>query len=179
MKKSILSIASFIIAISSSAAISAPFGSMNDVAYAKQLWAALEGFQLVGKNATVSTPYKGTHPHGAVLDTIDSQVWMNGHKNTVIIKRNYGGKGVSKTAVANNPNQYLKAVTVMFKRTGYDSTTKDWFWVKYSPNGDILKNPKGMALAGLVGKGGNKGCIACHKAAPGGDFVFNHDRYAK
>ncbi len=139
----------------------------------------LEGIQLVGKQATFSTPYKGTHPRGAILDTIDSEAWVNGHKDKVIIKRNYGGKGITKQAVANNPNQYLKAVTVMYKRKGYDAATKDWFWVKYSPTGNILKNPKGMALAGMVGKGGTKGCIACHKAAPGGDFVFNHDRYAK
>ena len=159
--------------------IAAPFGSDADTRYAHQLWQALEGIQLVGKHATFSTPYKGTHPHGAILDTIDAEAWVNGRKNKVIIKRNYGGKGVSKTAVANNPNKYLKAVTVMYKRAGFDAATKDWFWVKFSPTGKILKNPKGMALAGLVGKGGTKGCIACHQAAPGGDFVFNHNRYAK
>ncbi len=163
----------------SNLAMSAPFGSAEDISYAKQLWSALEGYQLVGKNATLSAPYKGTHPHGAILDTVDSEVWVNGYKNIVIIKRNYGGKGVSKMAAANHPNQFLKAVTVMYKRNGFDPATKNWFWVKYAPNGQVLKNPKGMALAGLVGKGGNMGCIACHKAAPGGDFVFNHDRYAK
>ena len=80
-------------------------------------------------------------------------------------------------AVANDPVKYLKAVTVMFKRPGYDAETKDWFWVKYAPNGKVLNNPKGVALAGKVGKGGNAGCVACHRAAPGGDLVFNHDRY--
>jgi hypothetical protein len=27
-----------------------------------------------------------------------------------------------------------------------------------------------------VEKGANKGCIACHRTAPGGDFFFNNDR---
>jgi len=34
-----------------------------------------------------------------------------------------------------------------------------------------------MKLAGRVAKGAPTGCIACHKAAPGGDYIFNHDRY--
>ncbi|MEW7988069.1 MAG: hypothetical protein AB2799_19955 [Candidatus Thiodiazotropha sp.] len=43
----------------------------------------------------------------------------------------------------------------------------------------MLKNPKGVSLAGCVGKGMAKGCVACHQGAPGGDMVFNHDRYAE
>ncbi len=94
------------------------------------------------------------------------------------MKRNYGGKNVTVEKVADNPDKYLKAVTIMFRREkGYDSPNKDWFWVKYAPNGNILKNPKGMSLAGRVVKGMKKGCIACHRAAPGGDFVYNNNRW--
>jgi hypothetical protein len=64
----------------------------------------------------------------------------------------------------------------MFKRKGYDGDNKDWFWVKFKPDGSLHKNPKGMQLAGKVAKGMPKGCIACHKAAPGGDYVYNFDR---
>ena len=97
----------------------------------------------------------------------------------VLVKRNYGGDGVSKTAVADNPGKFLKAITVMFKRNGYDAETRDWFWVKYNPDGSLAKNPAGMMLAGKVAKGKPKGCIACHTAAPGDDFVYNSnaDRY--
>ncbi len=158
-------------------AVAAPFGGAADVGYAGKLWAAMEQGGLVGKGAIMSAPYIGVHPHGAILDTIDAKATVDGEANVVIIKRNYGGKGVSKQAVANDPAKWLKAVTVMYKRTGYDASDKDWFWVKYAPNGMVLKNPKGMSLAGMVAKGKPKGCIACHKAAPGGDFVFNHDRY--
>ena len=154
-----------------------PFGTGGDVDFAGKLWKAMENQQLVGSESIMSTPYTGVHPHGAILDTIDATATVEGERNIVIIKRNYGGEGVSKQVVANDPGKWLKAVTVMLKRDGYDAENKDWFWVKYSATGSVLKNPQGMALAGRVGKGGNQGCVACHKAATGGDLVFNHDRY--
>ncbi len=65
------------------------------------------------------------------------------------------------------------AVTVMFKReAGYDPENKDWFWVKYKPDGTLHINPKGMALAGRVAKGMDQGCIACHKAVAAKDYIF-------
>ena len=152
------------------------FGGDDSVAYAAQLWGALNDVGMAGSNAVMSKPYKGQHPHGAVLDTIEGSVTVSGHKGRVIVKRNYGGEGVSEAAVANDPNKFLGAVTVMFKReAGYDSDNQDWFWAKYLPDGSLDKNPKGMQLAGRVAKGADKGCIACHGAAPGGDMVFNHD----
>ncbi|MFQ6021529.1 MAG: cytochrome P460 family protein [Acidiferrobacterales bacterium] len=154
----------------------APFGGPEDVKYSQALWKALTKANFVGSNAIMSTPYTGQHPHGAILDTIDGTVKVKGDTGRVIVKRNYGGEGVSKQAVANNPGKYLKAVTVMFKRSGYDADNKDWFWVKFKPDGGLHTNPKGMQLAGRVAKGKAKGCIACHKAAPGGDYIFNFDR---
>jgi len=154
----------------------APFGSDEDIGFAGKIWNSLEQAKLAGSGRIVSTPYQGSHPHGAILDTMDSQIMVEGKKGSVIVKNNYGGEGVSKKAVADNPEKYLQAVTVMFKRPGYDADNKDWFWVKYAPDGSIMKNPKNMALAGRVAKGMPQGCIACHQAAPGGDMVFNHDK---
>jgi len=155
----------------------APFGDPDSVAYSQKLWQAMEAGNLVGSNAIISKPYKGTHPHGAVLDTIEGTTRVDGHTGRVIIKRNYGGEGVTIPKVANNPGVHLKAVTVMFKReSGYDSDNRDWFWVKYKPDGSLHVNPKGMQLAGRVAKGKPKGCIACHQAAPGGDYTFNNNR---
>ncbi|NHX27496.1 cytochrome P460 family protein, partial [Escherichia coli] len=37
------------------------------------------------------------------------------------------------------------------------------------------QNPAGMALAGLVGKNADAGCIACHQAAGGDDYLFTTD----
>ncbi len=162
----------------------ATFGSTaqadgHDVAYAGKLWQALVAAKLAGPGAIHGTPYEGTPPHGAILDTLDSKVTVNGHTGTVIVKRNYGPEGLEKEQVANDPGKHLKAVTVMFRREkGYDPEDKDWFWVKYDVKGGVLKNPAGMALAGMVGKGADAGCIACHMSAPGGDLVFNNDRFA-
>ncbi|MEN8180201.1 MAG: cytochrome P460 family protein [Pseudomonadota bacterium] len=177
LKKSVaLSFAAILVSASASAA---PFGGAEDVAYAGKLWQSLTDSGLVGSDAVMSTPYTGMHPHGAILDTIDAKTTVGKDTGVVLVKRNYGGEGVTKASVANDPAKYLKAVTVMFKRHGYDPDNKDWFWVKYAPNGSVLKNPKGMSLAGRVAKGMPKGCIACHTAAPGGDMVYNHDRFAK
>ena len=172
-------LATVLITLSTGSLHAAPFGSAEDIGYAGKVWNALQQAQLAGSGRIVSTPYQGSHPHGAILNTIDSQITVEGQQGTVIVKNNYGGEGVSKQAVANNPDKYLMAVTVMFKRPGYDADNKDWFWVKYAADGSVMKNPMKMALAGRVAKGMPEGCIACHKAAPGDDMVFNHNRYAQ
>lgn len=154
-----------------------PFGEPEDVAYAAKLWQAMIDARLIGQDSVMSTPYTGQHPHGAILDTIDTEMTLEGNTGELIIKRNYGGDGVSQQAVANNPEQWLQAITVMYRRNGYDADNRNWFWVKYLPDGSLAKNPKGMELAGRVAKGAKQGCIACHQSAPGGDYVFNHDRY--
>ena len=153
----------------------APFGGDEDVKYAKNLWKSMVNESYAGKDAIKSRPYTGQHPHGAILDTIEGPINIDGRLYNIIIKRNYGGPGVSRDTVANDPAKYLKAVTVMLKRPGYDPETNDWFWVKYKADGSIDTNPAGMMLAGKVAKGKPKGCIACHTAAPGGDMMFLHD----
>jgi hypothetical protein len=63
----------------------------------------------------------------------------------------------------------------MYQReAGYDADNQNWFWAKYKPDGSLHKNPKGMQLAGRVAKGKPKGCISCHKVAPGGDYIFTN-----
>jgi len=151
----------------------APFGSEEDAAYAASLWAALEKTGMVGKNTIDTFPYEGTEPHGFVLETFYTKATVNGYTGEVIVKRNYGPKDVEIEAVQAGRAKHLGAVTVMFKReAGYDADNKDWFWVKYLPDGSLDKNPKGMLLAGKVAKGADKGCIACHTGAPGGNMVF-------
>jgi len=161
-------------------AADAPFGGPVDVAYAKLLWGTLEADRLVGPRSIHSTPYEGSEPHGAILETIDSTLTVNGHEGIVYVKKNYMGEGVDTDKVADNPGKWLDAVTVMFQREkGYDSDNQDWFWAKYGADGSILQNPMKMALAGRVAKGADKGCIACHKPAPGDDYIFNNDRHAR
>ena len=162
----------------SRAEVQPPFSGPQNVAYAQMLWAEMEKMRMVGPNAWEGTAYEGQEPHGMSLITIDGMATVAGHTGPLLVKRNYGGPGVSPEEVNADPDKWLKAITVMFKREeGYDPDTQNWYWAKYLPDGTLDKNPKGMELAGRVAKGADQGCIACHTAAPGGDFVFKHDRY--
>lgn len=149
------------------------------MSYAGALWTGLTQRGLAGPGALTAKPYQGTHPHGAILVAYESLVEVNGHSGIAIVKNNYAGEGVSVAKVANDPEQNLDAVTVMYKReAGYDPENADWFWVKYKADGSLHINAEGTPLAGRVAKGEPQGCIACHKLAPGQDYIYNHDRFA-
>ncbi|WP_372840098.1 hypothetical protein [Phaeovulum sp.] len=155
------------------------FGSSEDAAYAQLLWDVMEAAKLVGPEMIHSRPYEGTDPHGMMLETFYTTATINGHAGDLIIKRNYGPAGVSADEVLRNPDAHLGAYTVMFRReAGYDSDNHDWFWAKYLPDGALDKMPDGMELAGMVAKGMDEGCIACHTAATG-DLVFTSDHLMK
>jgi hypothetical protein len=166
---------SAIAALSASPLAAAPFGNPEDIEFAEMLWSRMNEAGFIGANGIMSVPYTGQHPHGAILDTIEGPIDVNDQTSHLIVKRNYGGEGVSKQAVADDPDMFLMAVTVMIKRDGYDPDNADWFWAKYLADGSLDKNPAGVPLAGRVAKGMEEGCIACHKSAPGGDYIFNHD----
>ncbi len=146
-----------------------PFGTAEDQKFAKELWSKLkaEGYDKVHGHLYVGGP-----PHGQVREVVEGIV----DGRLVISKNNYYGKDITIDKVRANPGKYLKAVTVMVKRPGYDPEDKDWFWIKYAPDGTVMKNKKGMALAGRVAKGKPIGCISCHQSASGSDFVFSHNK---
>ena len=149
-----------------------PFGNAEDIDYAKQLWVKMEAR---GLNSTPANLYVGGPPHGPVREVLEAVI--DGKR--IIVKRNFGGEGVSVEAVSQNRAAFLKAVTVMAKREdSYDAENGNWFWVKYKPNGNLHTNAKGMKLAGRVAKGMDKGCIACHQSASGNDLVFAHNKEA-
>jgi hypothetical protein len=163
-------------ATSALAQMDAPFGSEHDVDYAADLWAAMEALNLAGPDALRAFPYEGVEPHGFVLETFYTKATLDGHTGDLVIKRNYGPEGVEIEEVMTNAAGHLGAVTVMFKReAGYDDEGGNWFYAKYLPDGSLDRNGKDMALAGLVAKGMDVGCIACHSAAPGDDFLFSTD----
>lgn len=170
-----------LIAAGPAGAGSKPFGTANDVAFGDSLWKTLLEARLVGSNTFRPMPYETEPPHGNIVETMDGMLNVKGREGIVIVKKNFGERGKTTLEdVANNPGKFITSVTVMFKREkGYDPDNKDWFWAKYQPSGQLMKNPKGMALAGRVAKGSDKACIACHAGAPGDDYVFIHDRYAK
>ena len=152
-----------------------PYGGVDDANYAFDLWQTMIDAGFAGPGSLMSRPYLGQHPHGAILDTFEAQIAVDGQLHTIIVKRNYGGEEVSISNVSNDPAKYLKAISVMLKRPGYDPENGDWFWVNYKPDGSIETNSAGTMLAGKVGKGEPEGCIACHNAAPGNDMMFLRD----
>lgn len=63
------------------------------------------------------------------------------------------------------------------REEGYDPDHRNWWWAEYDPDGSLQTDPQAMPLAGRVAKGAEQGCIACHQAAAGDDYVFSHDRF--
>ncbi|MDH3688491.1 MAG: hypothetical protein OEU36_03275 [Gammaproteobacteria bacterium] len=147
------------------------WGSADDVAYAEKLVAELLDAKLVGPECIIKKPYKGTHPHGAVLDTVEAEITIGGHTGIAIVKRNFGGKDVTPEKVAAEPMKYFAAHTIMYKREqGYDPDNGDWFWVRAGGDNELSVRG-GHKMAGKM----EQACMACHRAAPGGDFKFLSD----
>ena len=96
------------------------FGGETDVDYARDLWQAMIASDYVGSDARMSRPYPGQHPHGAILDTIEGRINIRGERLGIVVKRNYSGQGISLAGVSSDPAKYLKGITVMLKRPGYD-----------------------------------------------------------
>ena len=156
-----------------------PFGADEDAAYAASIWDAMTAMNLAGASQIHVAPYEGTDPHGMMLETFYASATIDGHTGDLIVKRNYGPEGVSAEDVMSNPEGHLGAVTVMFRReAGYDPDNQNWFWAKFLPDGSLDKNPAGLMLAGMVAKGADVGCIACHSNAGGDDYVFTADNIA-
>lgn len=150
------------------------FGGDADRAYAATLYDAIEDLRLAGENAIDAVPYPGSDPHGAMLETFHTVLDLGGHTGHLSVKRNYAP--ASLEAVQGAREEHLASVTVMYRReAGYDPDNRDWFWAKYLPDGALDRNEAGAALAGRVAKGADQGCIACHAAAPGGDYLYTTD----
>ncbi len=100
--------------------------------------------------------YTGRDPHGALLTT-----YANAAAHSAVTNKS-GSMPAGAIIVKENfmPDSSLAAVTVMYKVSGYDPTNANWFWSKHGPDGAV-------EAAGRV-----QGCIACHGAQRGNDFVF-------
>ena len=146
-----------------------PFGGPEDLSRASDLWSSMRGYQNWGLYPGLSGFQPGRSPHGRYLKYyIDSTAAANPGRpgnGSIIVKENYGEENSGS----------LMAITVMKKVRDYDPENADWFWVKFAPDGSVMKNPQGMSLAGRVAKGMDTGCIACHSNAGGGDYLFIND----
>ena len=107
--------------------------------------------------------YTGQVPHGMVLTTYLTDVARRAVTTTagsmpdgaIIIKENY------------MPDSTLAAVTVMYKRFGYNAEHNDWFFTKHLPSGELDKTPSGMPMEGRL-----PGCQACNVAVRNNEYSF-------
>ena len=72
---------------------------------------------------------------------------------------NYGAILVEENLDA---SRNLQALTVMYRIEGYNPEAGDWFWAKYTPDGQV-------DTAGKV-----NGCISCHVSVKDNDYVHVH-----
>ncbi len=100
--------------------------------------------------------YAGTVPHGALLTTYVNKGTRDALLNktvplpngTIIVKENY------------SPAKELKAITVMYKVSGYDPRDGNWYWAKYTPGGEAT-------ACGSVSL-----CITCHRGNKLSDYIM-------
>ncbi|PLX79272.1 MAG: hypothetical protein C0615_02700 [Desulfuromonas sp.] len=100
--------------------------------------------------------YKGAHPHGAFLTTYvspDGAASISDGSGTlpdgsIVVKENY------------SPGKKLTAITVMYKKEGFNPESGNWYWLKFSPNGDVQQ------------EGRIAGCINCHRSVEKNDWLF-------
>lgn len=147
----------------------APFGTAQDEARAHVLWKEMSGYRSWPSYPGLAGWQDGRSPHGKVLRYYINRTAASHPEDpgygSIIVKENFTARDEST----------LAAVTVMKRIPGYDPQTHDWFWVKFDGQGNVMKNPMGVPLAGRVAKGMSKGCIACHTNAGGNDFLFVND----
>ncbi|MFV0422043.1 cytochrome P460 family protein [Oleidesulfovibrio sp.] len=96
----------------------------------------------------------GNAPHGTMHALFVNNIGLaskgQAQYGTIMVKANYGADNL------------LKAFTVMYKSKGYGQDTGDWFWAKYSPEGEVQA------------EGQPKGCVGCHKSMKDNDWTMTH-----
>jgi hypothetical protein len=98
---------------------------------------------------------QGKEPHGALQNVYVNKAAMKAFKDkagalpdgAIVVKENY------------MPDKKLGAVTVMFKKKGYNPEGGDYMWLKY---GADMK---------IQAEGKVDGCIKCHATAKANDYI--------
>lgn len=97
--------------------------------------------------------YQGIEPHGALLTTYVNDPALEGIEEhsgkvadgAIIVKENY------------MPDKMLAAVTVMYKKDGFNPEAGDFFWLKYAPDGKILAEGKAKTVHQLPSRRPGRG----------------------
>ena len=114
-------------------------------------------------------PRSADKPHGP---------WVKTYANTVAVKNSsrleYGSILVNEEY--DDDKATLKAVSVMYCVKGTDPAHYDWYWLKFSPDGKVLRAPADQGAKPIAGK--VQSCINCHQKAKM-DLVFSNDEAAE
>jgi len=131
------------------------------------------------RHITVSSPYRQWSRLPAGADEAQAAndphgPWVKKYANAVAAKNptrlGYGSVLVSEEY--DDDKTTLKAVSVMYCVKGTDPAHYDWYWLKYTPDGKVVRAPAeqgGKPIAGKV-----QSCIQCHQKAKM-DLVFSND----
>lgn len=135
------------------------------------------------KHVTVASPYQQwtQWPAGAEGPRSADQPhgpWIKTYANSVADKNpsrlGYGSILVNEEY--DDDKTTVKAVSVMYCVKGTDPAHYDWFWMKYSPDGKVMKSPASQGGKPIAGK--VQSCIKCHQKA-NADLVFSNDEEAE
>jgi len=144
--------------------------AMTDSEFQASFWKYLTEGKLAYTNWT-SWPgrngiYPGQSPHGAFLKLYANRTAAFNPAElphgSILVKENYG-----------EDRETLMAVTVMYRSKGYDAAHRDWYWIKYNPDGTVATTPSEMGSKPIAGRFSS--CIECHSSADGGDLSFAND----
>ena len=132
-------------------------GTPEDQQEAVSLWDTLSGHEQWGHFDGHDGLQPGKSPHGKFVRTFVNETGAENPAapsfGSIIVKENYSKDDLST----------LVALTVMQRIEGYDPENGDWFWARYTPDGDLTHSGK-VAM-----------CADCHFDADGDDFVFLND----
>lgn len=150
------------------------FGGPEDLARAEAAWTELEAARLVGDQAITTPLLEAREPVGRWIEVLGASIEVQGVARQAFVKRLYAD--VDEAQIDADRGRHLVHSVVMVQaERGYNPQGDDWFFVRYGPAGAVLAGPDGRLDAGRLHMGSDIGCMACHRAAPGGDFVFTTD----
>lgn len=106
-------------------------------------------------------------PHGAdgnvYFNDVAVKDWKQVPFNSVLVREKYDTDG--KT---------LLGVSVLYRVKGSAPKNGDWYWLEFKPSGALAKTPAKEGNKPIAGQVAS--CVACHRKAPGNDFVFSNDK---
>ena len=132
-------------------------GTPEDQREAGSLWDTLSGYTQWASFAGHEGIQPGKSPHGRFVRSFLNPV---GAKNPA--SPGYGSIIVKENYASEDPTS-LVSLTVMQRIEGYDPESEDWFWARYTAEGE----PTHLGKVGM--------CANCHFDAGGDDFVFLND----